>query len=317
MSLFPRISHITPYGQRHLFLQWTVEGLHPTTGALKFKVERSSNHFEDFVAVADNVTDVFLTEEFTSASGESINLLSTSRQLTYRVGLYTPNDPTQDIVWSLPIDLTGNIRVDAEYVERVGITPQEIDQYGVKPHSFFYKKPALERRLILVRRAKMRRTLIALRHFTGTDVAILKRRHFGERCPYCTDETTFMSMQSRCDTCYGTSWVGGFFTPIITQAKIFAAPIDLTIQSEGNVQIRQARIGLPPFPVVEPDDIIVELDNDRRWLVRRVDERVFKKRLMKQTIESATEIGRAGVEYQIPADPRQIHVLNFLKPLAA
>lgn len=317
MSLFPRISHVAPFGRRHVFLQWTVEGLSPTAGSLSFKVERSSNHFEDFEVVSDNVTDVFLAEVFENTDDETINLLSASRNIVYRVGLYTPNDPARDIVWSLPADLTGNIRVDAEYVDRVGLTPQEIDQYSVKPNSFFYKKPKLDRRLHLIRRAKLRKTLIALRHFTGTEVAVLKKKHFGVRCSHCYEPITKSCVQTNCPSCFGTTWAGGYYTPIITQAKIFASPIDQTIQSEGEVQIRQARIGLPPFPVVEPDDIIVELDNDRRWLVRRVDDRVFKKRLMKQTVESATEIGRAAIEYQILADPRNLHMLQFLNLLAA
>ena len=314
MALRPRITHIAPYERSRVFVQWALDGVDPSVPSPVFTVERSSNHFNDFETVATGVTDPFYVDELTSSGTNELNLLSQSRSLVYRIGVDVLG-PEADILYGAPTDLDGNLLLDPmlKEVAGVGLVPDDKEQMDVAPHSYMYPQPKLDRRLQLLRRAKVRRTIVALRYFTGTNVAVLKRRHFGTRCETCWTRKTGMVVKSRCCTCYGTGWVGGFHTPILTMAKVAATPITDTIQSEGKVQIRQARIGLAPFPVVEKEDVIVEFDNNRRWFVRVVDPVVFRTRAIKQ-FATCTEIGRSAVEFDVPADPENKNILAF--PLA-
>lgn len=314
-ALYPRITHVMRIGKQHVFLQWTVEGLDPTVGALTFNVQRSTNHFEDFEDLATDITDPFISIQLDNT--EELNILSQYRSMTFRIGLQL-SAPDKDIEYSLPVDLLGNILVENDVVDNFGLVPVEQDQYDHEKLSrTFYKKPKLNRRLQLIRRSKMRQTGLALRYFTGTEVAILKRRHFGTRCTSCYDRVLGTSVSaSICPECFGTNWVGGYHTPLITDAKIVTAQAERVVTHPGITVVKQCRIGLPAFPTVEPDDIVVELDNDRRWFIKSLDDKVFRQRLTKQ-FALATEIGRTNIEYQILADPRLHHHLEYIPLLCA
>jgi hypothetical protein len=312
MTPRPRITHIAPYERRRVFLQWALDGVDPSVAAPVFTIERSSNHLEDFEVIATGVTDPFYVDDIEDTDTTELNVLSQSRSLVYRVGVAITGDPSIDISYGAPADIDGNLLIEPmlKEVPGVGLVPDEKEQMDVAPHSYLYPQPKLNRRLQLLRRAKLRRTLIALRYFTGTNVAVLKRRHFGTRCEICWDPGSEMVIKSRCCACYGTGWSGGFHTPVLTMGKVVASPITDAIRTEGDVQLRQARIGLGPFPVLEKEDVIVELDNNRRWFVRLVDPVVFRSRTIKQ-FASCTEIGRSAVEYQVPADPENKNILAF------
>jgi hypothetical protein len=292
-------------------MQWALDGVDPSVPTPVFTIERSSNHVTDFEVIATGVTDPFYIDDLENAGGNEINFLSQSRSLVYRIGVAV-TAPDADILYSAPADIDGNLLVEPmlKEVPGVGLVPDDKEQMDVSPHSYLYPQPKLNRRLQLLRRAKLRRTLVALRYFTGTDVAILKRRRFGSRCTACWAPGPEVVVKSRCDNCYGTGWDGGYHTPVLTMAKVAATPINDSIQSEGDVQLRQARIGLPPFPVVEKKDVIVELENNRRWFVRAVDPVVFRSRLIKQ-FATCTEIGRSAVEHTIPANPENRNILAF------
>ena len=311
MTLRPRITHIALYERRRVYLQWALDGVDPSVPAPSFTIERSSNHFEDFEVVATGVTDPFYVDDLENSGTNEINALAQSRSLVYRVGVDV-NDVDADIRYGAPADLDGNLFIEPMFKEvpGVGLVPDEKEQMDVAPYSYLYPQPKLNRRLQLLRRAKLRRTIIALRYFTGTNVAVLKRRHFGTRCEICWDPGSEMVIKSRCGACCGTGWTGGFHTPVLTLAKVVASPITDTIRSEGDVQVRSARVGLPPFPVVEKEDIVVELDNNRRWFVRLVDPVVFRSRSIKQ-FASCTELGKSSVEFDIQADPENKNILTF------
>ncbi len=307
----PRITHIAPYEQSRVFLQWDLEGLDPSSPTPVFSVQRSSNHEADFETIASGLSDPFYIDDFADTDVDGLSHLAFSRSLAYRIGVDVA-EVDADVVYSVGADLDGNLRIDPQYneVPGVGLMPAEDAQDDVSPASYFYSRPALSRRLSMLRRAKVRRTVIALRLFTGVDIAVLKRRHFGERCPTCWAKGPGVVLKSRCCICYGTGWQGGYHTPIKGLGKVAMSPINTSTRAEGSVEIRQARIGLPPFPVVQKDDVIVEIASNRRWSVRTVDPKVFRTRLIKQ-FATCTEIGRSAIEHRVPADPSGRYLLAY------
>jgi len=186
MALRPRLMHIAPYGQRRVYMQWALDGVDPSAPSPVFTVEKSSNHFVDFETVATGLTDPFYIDDLEDTSSETINFLATNRALTYRIGVDV-DEPDSNIEYGAAMDLDGNLLVTPLFKEvpGVGLVPDESETEDIAPHSYFYAHPKLNHRVRLLRRAKVRRVLIALRLLNGSEITVLKRRHFGERCETC------------------------------------------------------------------------------------------------------------------------------------
>ena len=58
---------------------------------------------------------------------------------------------------------------------------------------------------------------LLLRRFNGREVLLFARRKFGNRCPDCYSDIDRKVTKSKCSSCFGTTYEGGFFAPI----KIF------------------------------------------------------------------------------------------------
>ena len=120
-------------------------------------------------------------------------------------------------------------------------------------------------------RLKLRRDFGVRMRVFGTEISILKRRHFGTNCTNCYDSISKMVTQSNCNTCYGTRWVGGYHTAYLLKGQIYNSATQESIDApEGKIETRQARILLPDYPKVDREDIIIALVNNKRFEVDQV-----------------------------------------------
>jgi len=103
---------------------------------------------------------------------------------------------------------------------------------------------------------------------TGKPVAILKKRTFGTFCS-CFDSTLGRRTQTNCADCYDTSFDGGYFNYIIVSGIISSPPRKQMLLEWGSWQPMDAMITLESYPVVAPDDIVVDRLN-RRWKIIEV-----------------------------------------------
>jgi hypothetical protein len=157
---------------------------------------------------------------------------------------------------------------------------------------------AVVHRKRLLRRKILRDEQLAFRVFNGIVVAVLKRRHFGVRCTVCYDPITKLNTKSRCTTCYGTGWTGGYYPPIATLARFAASSTDTSLTSEGKMDINNNPITLLNYPHVEEGDIIVEVGGNHRWLVKSVSPTELRRVTVHQRV-LATELPRTSPEYGI------------------
>ena len=125
--------------------------------------------------------------------------------------------------------------------------------------------------------------MMLYREFTGRPCFLLPIRTFGPRCPSCWDPRTRNRTRTRCTTCYGTSFLHGYNTPILVHAEISPNANGHQVSTLGKQQQQNTTADLGWYPHVKPDDVLVETENIR-WKV---------------VTQAQTEQGRAPVSQQL------------------
>jgi len=112
--------------------------------------------------------------------------------------------------------------------------------------------------------------------YAGQHGYLLKRRRWGTLCTVCTDWDTEEVKNAKCPTCYGTGFVGGYFDPVHYWISPSSTGVQrrTTTQPEGQGmiedRIRQGR-GVN-CPWLDTEDLWVESNSDRRFIVQSVKE---------------------------------------------
>ncbi len=141
---------------------------------------------------------------------------------------------------------------------------------------------------------------LLMTEFVGRKCWILPARTFGQRCVACWDPTLKQRTKSGCRTCYDTSFVRGFHTPIETFLQFDPSPKNDQQTNTGLVQQvnTTARVGY--FPPLKPGDVIIEPEN-RRWKVTQVNATERLRAIVHQEIQ-AHEVPRGDILYALELD---------------
>lgn len=198
------------------------------------------------------------------------------------------------------------------------VLPAELDsitglpiEYVSQPHQ---GNGMWSRRDWLISRDIIRREYLAQRkrHNITSGGYILKRRRWGTKCTQCLDYDTGGTTQSQsCTLCYGTGFLGGYFTAIDFRFTFEALP-NRRLALEDNVGltnniVKKAR-GVA-YPHLDANDVYVRTDTGERYFV--------------QTIANAAEYGgvplvilaelrlapNTDIVYTVPLDPTRTTVL--------
>lgn len=114
----------------------------------------------------------------------------------------------------------------------------------------------------------LRRKSLALRKYSGRTLKVLKKRSWGTRCTECWDDT-LMRVTDDCNTCYGTGWLEGYFTPIEIKGMLSPSPKINQITMFGEWMPSDTLLTMLNFPPLKPRDIIVD-DVNKRWIVKNI-----------------------------------------------
>ena len=146
---------------------------------------------------------------------------------------------------------------------------------------------------------KARRDLrVTLERLNGVKIAILKRKTFGPRCSYCYNPDTKDTLISQCPTCFGTSFEGGYHVPVYTWGKIDPGAVQSSLGVSGKSETAITGLTIVDYPIVSPDDIVVELQNNRRYKVQRIMVSESSRVLVHQDLQ-ISELSRSSPEYLI------------------
>ena len=272
MAMTVEITRLLPLFPRGVFLQWDL--INPTeTGSFSFSVYRSGSPEGPWEPLVLGGTDIYNYSDVlpvvSTQAAEAINQLSLTRGIFYRVTVTPPSGCDNE-------------------VEVVSVV-----------------EPRLEGTQRLLKRKILRDESITFKKLNGVEIAVVKRMHWGPRCTKCWDKTTKAVVRANCITCYGTGFAPGYFTPVLTLGRRGTLPAAKQIAPQGIAEFRPTQVTILDAPKVEPDDVLVFLKDNKRFVVRSVIQTELKTVTVHQKLE-VSELARSSVEYRLVVDPSRI-----------
>ena len=163
------------------------------------------------------------------------------------------------------VDFTPNLKdLNKTYYYRVRAVEVEDD---TPQQTFYSKQTTWDGDLDLVGIYVVDEHLFAMRWVYGVPAMVFKKRHDGAHCPECWDKVLKRVTKSQCLTCYGTGKVGGYYPPIDVWMSFEPDPKVAQVTEWGLRQPTQTDIQFTNYPLLNVDDIIVELKPGRVWKV--------------------------------------------------
>lgn len=275
MALGIHFSKVTPLYPTRVFLQWDLSD--PTeSGSYTFTIERCGSvngPWELLQAGAQNTYNYIddLKQQPLLPTDGRANLFSLQRQIYYRVTVIPPSG-CENGAQTEPHGIEGEIHPVAAGLRR----------------RLRYDENILFTRI------------------NGVRLALLKQRHWGTRCPDCYDPVTRSVTKEHCLTCYSTGFTGGYWDPVVVFGRI-NTPANVTAQTSERDKTEAAPqlITLLDVPLLQDNDLIVEVDTNDRHIVRKQGVTELRRKAVHQQV-TTTVIERGAIHYQIPVDVRLI-----------
>lgn len=156
---------------------------------------------------------------------------------------------------------------------------------------------------------------LLMREFIGELCWVLPVRTFGNRCS-CWSTTLHKQMRSGCKTCWDTTFVRGYMSPIESKISFDPNPKDNEFTTLGRTQQNNTTCRLPFYPPLKPGDIIVQSAEVNRWKVVAVSNTTHVGTPVHQEVQLHM-IPQASIEYQIPIELCDDLRNMYLKPRRA
>jgi hypothetical protein len=163
-------------------------------------------------------------------------------------------------------------------------------------------EPGLDRPNRMLKRKILYDETIALKRLNGIPIVALKRRHWGTRCRDCYDPSLREGTMEHCRTCFGTTFEGGYWSPVLIRGRRSPAPVQTQMSPEGKSEVKLVNFILLDYPHLEPDDLLVDVRRNDRFIVRAVTATELQTVPVHQTV-SASLVERGATEYEVLVDP--------------
>ena len=206
------------------------------------------------------------------------------------------------------VDYSANIKdLDKILYYRVRAVEQSPD--GVALQTFTSAETTWDGDLDLIGLYVTEEHLFEMRWVDGVPAMVFKKIHDGMYCPECWDTILKRVTKSTCRTCYGTGRSGGYYPPMDAWMKFEPDPKMEQVAEWGKRQTSQTDIMFTNYPLLTPDDIIVELKPNRFWKVENV-RYPEKNRTILLQMARLNAVNPSDVEYSItvPEDRRRLLV---------
>lgn len=277
MPLGIHITKVTPLYPRKIFVQWDLDDPEES-GSYTFKIERSGSSegpWETLHAGAQN------TYNYIDDFNQQPAYLDDGKPHLYGFTL--------------------------NFYYRITVIPPSGCLHGAisEPHGL---ETELDRVSQGLRRRLRYDEHIVFKRLNGVRLAVLKRKRWGTRCPECYDPVTRASMKEQCSTCFGTSFVDGYWQPVILWGRI-NTPTNINVQLQGAPRTTKENathvITLLDTPLLQDRDLIVETATNNRHLVLRQTHTELRRRSVHQQVTTAL-MEHGSIEYLLPVDHRAI-----------
>lgn len=150
-----------------------------------------------------------------------------------------------------------------------------------------------------------RRESLLFKELAGRAVIFYPKLTFGQRCRHCWDKgvrgnSIGRTVQQGCLTCFDTSFVGGYATPIIVHVQIDPSPNTEQKTDTKQHLINATTARTSSFPPIKSGDMIVEAEN-QRWLVDSVSYTEKHRATVRQELR-LTMYGKDDIKYSVPVN---------------
>lgn len=253
---------VLPWGQESIRLEWEMEWDTDNDPRPLSVIERSESPEGPF----DGIAEPKLREEYID---QPIDLSKKLRTYYYRVVFVTPSG------------------------DRITKTEPEYIRTDPDPY-------ALE----IIRRNE----LLLERYISPDDpvsdgkVYIFPKQSQGERCPECWDEVKRRRSKNDCEACNGSGFInGGYLDPIETYVA-FSSPNEQSNPTQmGQKEESQTVAWTSNYPIVKPQDIIVEPYKNERWRVVNTNPSEKGRYVLRQTMNlTEVDIDHAAWDLDVP-----------------
>lgn len=138
---------------------------------------------------------------------------------------------------------------------------------------------------------------VLLEHDSGVEILVFKRRNEGVRCTSCMSTVLNISTNDQCEVCFGTKWVGGFYSPIRTLSLFNDPPIQEGRDDEGESELRVYQLKMLDIPLLAVDDLVFETGTGQLYEIKST---LFtkRKRVVIHQEPTASELSRSHSFYK-------------------
>lgn len=107
--------------------------------------------------------------------------------------------------------------------------------------------------------------------YTGEPCKILKKKTNGARCSSCWSPTRRQRTKTRCSNCNGTGFEEGYYDAIDVQISFDSDPVKADSQKDMENKLDTKRARLSNYPIVRDKDIIINMDDNKRYVITHVE----------------------------------------------
>lgn len=152
---------------------------------------------------------------------------------------------------------------------------------------------------------------LLLERLVGTKCFVFIRRTFGTKCTHCYDQARQKSMTSYCLYCFGTTFEGGYFSPV--QMYLQLNPLvkgNNKSALENTENLRIDGIWTTNYPILSPGDLIVEAEHqDDRYVIETPVMHTEQNQAIVEQRFPVTKIHSSRVEMKV-AVPANVYSMN-------
>lgn len=143
------------------------------------------------------------------------------------------------------------------------------------------------------------RNKLLLTREVGVSCVVYKRRHWGKRCLECWDIKLSRRTKTKCSVCYDTGYEGGYWSAVPAMIN-FSPTQSMVAQTPwGKLEPNATTVWMGNYPPMEPEDIVVEVAGNKRWVVKNFDSKEKRRFVLKQILQ-VEELSKGRVEYGLP-----------------
>ena len=158
---------------------------------------------------------------------------------------------------------------------------------------------------------------LLLERFIGVKCYVFVRKTFGPKCPVCYDPVRQKSLSSSCPTCYGTTFTGGYFAPILIYIQLHPlVKSDTKTELQHTENLRIDGIWTGNYPILSPGDLIVEAkEQDHRYIIESPIMPTEQHNALVEQRFPVTQVHLSRIEMQVkvPPDVYSINDVNVYR----